>query len=89
LYQTTIDPISITNANYHAIPPELQDLTYNHIGDIDILGGVIYGGLEDRNDGNGVLAAWDTQNLTMTRYRVTEQRDMPWYIFTNSGCVSR
>jgi hypothetical protein len=40
--------------------------------------GLIYGGLEDRNDGNGVLAAWDTETLTMVRYRVTEQSDFPW-----------
>jgi hypothetical protein len=40
--------------------------------------GYIYGGLEDRNDGNGVLAAWDVDTLTMVRHRTTEQRDFPW-----------
>lgn len=64
--------------NHHAIPPELQELSYNHIGDIDVMDGLIYGGLEDRNDGNGVLAAWDVENLTIVRYRITEQRDFPW-----------
>lgn len=77
LYQTTVD-VSITNKNYNAIPPELQSLSYNHIGDIDILDGVIYGGLEDRNDGNGVLASWNTTTLEMINYRITEQKDMPW-----------
>lgn len=78
LYQTTIHPANITKVNYHAIIPELQQLSYNHIGDIDVLDGFIYGGLEDRNNGNGVLAVWDTENLNMIRYRVTEQRDFPW-----------
>jgi hypothetical protein len=64
--------------NHNAIPPELQELSYNHIGDIDVMDGLIYGGLEDRNDGNGVLAAWDIETLTMVRYRVTEQDDFPW-----------
>jgi hypothetical protein len=77
LYQTTID-VTITNTNHNAIPPELQALSYNHIGDIDVMDGLIYGGLEDRNDGNGVLATWNTSTLEMTNYRITEQKDMPW-----------
>jgi hypothetical protein len=52
-------------------------LTYNHIGDIDVLDGIIYGGMEAKN-GNGILAMWNTSDLTMIRYRVTEQKDMPW-----------
>jgi hypothetical protein len=78
LYQTSIDPANITNVNHQAIPPELTELSYNHIGDIDVMDGFIYGGLEDRNDGNGVLAAWDVETLTMVRHRTTEQRDFPW-----------
>jgi hypothetical protein len=34
LYQTSIDPANITNVNHQAIPPELSELSYNHIGEI-------------------------------------------------------
>ncbi len=69
----------ICSANYHAIPEELSHSTnnYNHIGDIDVLDGIIYGGLEGR-EGNGILAAWHASNLTFIRHTVTQQRDMPW-----------
>lgn len=43
-------------ANHHAIPEELFHMSYNHIGDIDVLDNIIYGGIEAR-EGNGVLAA--------------------------------
>jgi hypothetical protein len=36
------------------------------------------GGLEDRGDGMGVMACWNSSTLEMIRFRVTEQRDMPW-----------
>lgn len=52
-------------------------LTYNHIGDIEVFEGIIYGGMEAKN-GNGILATWNTSDLTLLKYRVTEQKDMPW-----------
>lgn len=77
LYQTTVNPIAIEQANHGAIPDELLKLTYNHIGDIDVLDGIIYGGLEAKN-GNGALAMWNTSNLQMIKYKITEDPDMPW-----------
>ena len=70
LYETNVDFVSITNKNYNAIPQELTDLSYNHIGDIDALNGVLYGGLEDRNDGMGILASWNTSTLELIKYVV-------------------
>jgi len=67
LYEANVDFVTITKKNYHAIPSELTDLSYNHIGDIDVLEGVIYGGLEDRNDGMGIMACWNTSTLEMIR----------------------
>jgi hypothetical protein len=34
LYKTTVAPMEIVTANYHAIPQELGQRRYNHIGDI-------------------------------------------------------
>ncbi len=52
-------------------------MTYNHIGDIDIIDGLIIGGIEAK-EGNGVLASWNTTDLSLIKYKVTEQSDMPW-----------
>jgi hypothetical protein len=63
--------------NHMGIPEDLLKMTYNHIGDIDVLDGIIYGGMEAK-DGNGILATWNTSDLQLIRYRITEQKDMPW-----------
>lgn len=68
LYETTVDLLTITNKNYHAIPEGLAARSYNHIGDIDVLDGIIYGGLEDRKDGNGIMMSWNSSTLQMIRY---------------------
>lgn len=64
-------------ANYQGVPLELHELSYNHIGDIDVYNNVIYGGIE-ADHGNGVIAAWNASDLSFMRYRITEQSDMPW-----------
>jgi len=77
LYQATVSPVTIEQSNHAGIPEDLLKLTYNHIGDIDVLDGIIYGGMEAK-EGNGILATWNTTDLQLIRYRVTEQKDMPW-----------
>ena len=77
IYKTKQWPIEIELANYKAIGEELTHKSYNHIGDIDIIGDLIIGGIE-ANEGNGALASWNTTDLSMIKYRVTEQGDMPW-----------
>jgi hypothetical protein len=57
---------------------ELKKLSYNHIGDIDIEGSIIYGGLESKNTNEGILATWSTESLNITKYVVTTQNGMPW-----------
>lgn len=32
----------------------------------------------EAKNGNGILATWNTSDLQLIRYRVTEQKDMPW-----------
>lgn len=64
-------------ANYHAIPEELIHASYNHIGDIDVYDGIIYGGIEAKN-GNAALAKWHSSNLTLISYTITEQKGLPW-----------
>jgi hypothetical protein len=78
LYKTSAFPIKVLQENYLAIPQELNKLRYNHIGDIDIADGIIYGGLESGADGNGILAAWNTSDLSIIRYAVTDMPGMPW-----------
>lgn len=42
LYKTEQDPMKIVLANYHAIPSELGQRRYDHIGDIDVFEGKHY-----------------------------------------------
>jgi hypothetical protein len=77
LLRTTVSPVTVEVANYHAIPDELRDLGYNHIGDIDCVGGIVYGGMEG-GAGGGILAAWNASDLTLLRYAYTQQSGMPW-----------
>ena len=49
---------------------------YNHIGDIDIVDGIIYGGLEGGS--TGALAKWRTDDLSMITFTITNMPDMPW-----------
>ena len=78
LYKTTIEPMEIVAANYHAIPQELSQRRYNHIGDIDVIDGIIYGGLESSNEPQGILAAWNATDLSLIRYKETTMKGMPW-----------
>lgn len=80
LYKTTTDPMEILLANHDAVTEELRSLSYDHIGDIDVVDGIIYGGLEAReNTNNAVLATWNVTDLQMIRYKITtETYHMPW-----------
>lgn len=55
----------------------MRALGCDHIGDIDVYDGIIYGGIEGC-EGGGVLATWSTTDLQMLRHATTIQKDMPW-----------
>lgn len=81
LFKTTLDPMVIVVESWGAIPEELRQQGYDHIGDIDVCNGLIYGGIEkSRADGNGqgVLITWNTTDLSILTYRTTTQSGMPW-----------
>ena len=78
LYRTSLYPISIEVANHQAIPDELKQLRYNHIGDIDHDQGIVYGGMETSDSDVGILGAWNATDLTIIKYVFTEQEGMPW-----------
>ena len=68
--------MQVTNAN--AIPKELRDLKYDHIGDIDVYNKVIYGGIENKDGLNAALAMFDINTLEIIKYVIIEDRDLPW-----------
>eukprot|EP00599_Poterioochromonas_sp_BG-1_P003664 CAMPEP_0173148778 /NCGR_PEP_ID=MMETSP1105-20130129/9930_1 /TAXON_ID=2985 /ORGANISM="Ochromonas sp., Strain BG-1" /LENGTH=196 /DNA_ID=CAMNT_0014063513 /DNA_START=207 /DNA_END=797 /DNA_ORIENTATION=+ len=70
--------MTIVASNHHAIPEELGKQRYNHIGDIDVFEGVIYGGLESSEVSEGIIAAWNTSDLSLIKYKLTSQHKMPW-----------
>lgn len=72
------DPLLIELQNPKAIPFELKEKRYDHIGDITVGGGVLFGGLESSTVSTGILAAWDTETLDLIRYKETSQKGMPW-----------
>lgn len=78
MYKTSIGPIKIELANYNAIPEDMRALGCDHIGDIDVYDGIIYGGIEGCEDGKGVLATWNTTDLQMLRHTKTTMKGMPW-----------
>ena len=77
LYQATVQPINITISNHKAIPEELVKLGYNHIGDIDIVDGIIYSGIEG-GSGGAYLAAWNATDLSVMKFKITTMSGMPW-----------
>ena len=70
LYKTDIEPLRVTMTNYEAIPQELRGEGYNHIGDIDILDGIIYSGIEGGPTAR--LASWNTTDLSFISSAVTD-----------------
>jgi len=77
LYKATVGPIQIVLANHDAVTPDMRATGCDHIGDIDVLDGIIYGGIEGCA-GGGVLATWNSTDLQMIRHTTTTQKDMPW-----------
>ena len=80
LYRTTINPIEIL-ATKEGIPVDLLKEEYNHIGDIDVdsKNGIIYIGIEKSgHQPNGIIAALNSSDFSMIRYKVTTQEGMPW-----------
>jgi len=80
LYKATKSPIKQLMKNENAIPQELKDLKFDHIGDIDCVAadGVIYGGFEQGSGTPGILAAWNSTDLTVIRYKDIAQNGAPW-----------
>lgn len=76
LYQTTVNPITIRQSNHDAIPEDLRVEGYNHIGDIDVLDGILYGGIE--NGPEGLLGQWNTSNLQLISTTATKMKGVPW-----------
>lgn len=80
LFKTTVDPVIIQVTNKQAISSELRTMSYDHIGDIDAIDGIIYGGLEAKDGAvMSALIAWNGTDLSMVRYKVTNvTHHMPW-----------
>jgi hypothetical protein len=65
--------------NYGAIPADLMQIGYNHIGDIDIIDGIIYSGIEGKSSGlNATLAKWSTKDLSFISFTSTDNPSLPW-----------
>ena len=80
LYRTTINPIEVLETK-EGIPLELLKEEYNHIGDFDVdsNNGIMYIGIEKSgHQPNGIIAALNTSDFSMIRYKVTTQQGMPW-----------
>jgi len=78
LYKATVNELEKVVENKHAIPQELADQKYGHIGGIDYYDGVLYGGIEISKSEPGVIAAWNATDLSLLRWEVTAQNGMPW-----------
>ena len=78
LYKATKNNLEKVAENKHAIPSELADQKYGHIGDIDCFDGVLYGGIEISKSEPGVIASWNASDLTLLQFQVTGQNGMPW-----------
>jgi len=80
IYKVNAKPLTITTSNHNAIPQELRDEGYDHIGDIEVDSGILYGGIE--GGPTGVLARWNTSTLELINYvKITQQKGVPWVTF--------
>ena len=78
LYRAHKRYITIEASNHDAIPDELKEQGFNHIGDIDYKDGILYGGLET-SDKRSALARWNATDLTWMSSRLVDQRGgAPW-----------
>jgi len=80
LYKASKNPIKQIMKNENAIPQELKDLKFDHIGDIDcvVADDIIYGGFEQGSGTPGILAAWNATDLSVIRYKYITQNGAPW-----------
>jgi hypothetical protein len=52
---------------------------YDHIGDIDIIDGIIYSGIEGKKAGqNALLAKWNSTDLSFITFSTTDTDSLPW-----------
>ena len=77
LYRAHRYYLTIEASNHNAIPEELRDQGFNHIGDIDELDGLLYGGIES-SDKRGALGVWNATDLSFVRYQLVDQMGVPW-----------
>lgn len=76
-YKVNKAPLQIVQETYHAIPDELKEQGYDHIGDVEVLDGILYGGMEGKSP--GILGRWNTTTLEIIDYQeIPEQSGAPW-----------
>ena len=80
IYKATRDPVKLLMKNENAIPKELREQKFDHIGDIDCVAadGVIYGGFEQGANTPGILASWNSTDLSLIQYKHITQNGAPW-----------
>lgn len=62
------------------IPPELDQMKFHHLGDIDVANGLMYGGLEQPDYGKNQQAIgwWDPKTLQFLGYQFVQQAEFAW-----------
>lgn len=83
LIRTENDAKTLVNANYFAIPDELEELGIKHIGGLSYHNGKIYAGLEDSKVWDyPIVGVFDAETLELTDYYIMDDevitRGLPW-----------
>ncbi len=83
LIRTESDAKNLINANYSAIPDELEELGIKHIGGLSFYNGYIYAGLEDSKVWDyPIVGIFDAESLELVDYYIMDAekitRGLPW-----------
>ncbi len=83
LIRTEDDAKTLVNANYSAIPDELEELGIKHIGGLSFYNSKIYAGLEDSKVWDyPIVGVFDAETLELTDYYIMDDevitRGLPW-----------
>ena len=83
LIRTEADAKTLVNANYFAIPDELEELGIKHIGGLSYYNGFIYAGLEDSKVWDyPIIGVFDAETLELVDYYIMDSekitRGLPW-----------
>lgn len=81
--RTKADAKTLINANYSAIPDELEELGIKHIGGLSFYNGKIYAGLEDSKVWDyPIVGVFDAETLELEEYYILDAekitRGLPW-----------